>query len=412
MVAPVHIVFALRETDLLGAADTPASVTSGLAKALIGHGHRATLLLPMASDIDPGAHALARKLRKLKVELAGTTHEVAVYTGRAVSGVELVLLQQDPPHAARAFDDDAAARFAAAAAVYVAQARELEGVDVVHGLGPLGVLVTRALKGSLPTVLTTLSDDDADESAADQLLTFVGETGTQVPLGLDSARWNPLTDPSLSARFDPVDMSGKAKNKVALQRELGLPVRGDVPLFALDGTEHPEELDRFAEVASALLRNDIQVVVHVAGAHSRLEGLAARWPDRLAVRADLGADFGHRMLGAAELWLVLPEQACLEVRHLRGQRYGAIPVATATGSIRDALIDADPHLSTGTGFLVHDPDTDGLLATLQRATAAFTQREAFAALQNRVMRMDHGWERSARVHDRVYARLGSSTEAA
>src|SRR5262249_44754611 len=43
--------------------------------------------------------------------------------------------------------------------------------------------------------------------------------------GLDSARWNPLTDPLLPARFDPVDTRGKARCKDALQLELELPVR-------------------------------------------------------------------------------------------------------------------------------------------------------------------------------------------
>lgn len=401
----MHIAFITRETDLLGASSVEASVPSGLAKALRGHDHQTTLVLPMTSDIDPGQHALARKLRKLKVERDGETREIEVYTGRAVSGVELVLLRDESFAEAASFDDAASAHFAQAVEVFVAQA---EDIDIVHGHGDIGATVTRHVRGKFPTVLTT--DAEAAE-AADEVISHSG-AGTNVPLGLDASRFNPVSDPHLGARFDPVDMSGKAKNKATLQRELGLPIRGDVPLIGIDGTESPEELDRFAAIASALLRNDVQIVVHATGAHSRLEGLAARWPDRLQVRADLGDAFSHRMLGACELWVVLPDVAKLEVRHMRGQRYGAVPVAHATGCIGDALIDCDAHLTTGTGFVARELGDDEILATLQRAVAAFAQREAFAELQNRVMRIDQSWDRSARVHDRLYQALLGATAAA
>src|SRR5256712_2512401 len=51
--------------------------------------------------------------------------------------------------------------------------------------------------------------------------------------GVDYEMWNPATDPHLAARYDPTDLRGKARCKAALQSELGLPVRGDLPLLAI-----------------------------------------------------------------------------------------------------------------------------------------------------------------------------------
>ena len=49
--------------------------------------------------------------------------------------------------------------------------------------------------------------------------------------GVDTQAWSPKTDPHIPAHFSLQDMSGKAVCKAHLQRELGLPVRDDRPMF-------------------------------------------------------------------------------------------------------------------------------------------------------------------------------------
>ena len=47
--------------------------------------------------------------------------------------------------------------------------------------------------------------------------------------GIDDQEWNPQTDPHLEQNYTQGNFSGgKAANKAALQRELGLPERPDV----------------------------------------------------------------------------------------------------------------------------------------------------------------------------------------
>ncbi|CAI7817902.1 unnamed protein product [Closterium sp. NIES-54] len=48
--------------------------------------------------------------------------------------------------------------------------------------------------------------------------------------GVDVVDWNPATDKHLPSQYTAADMAGKAACKAALQQELGLPVRPDVPL--------------------------------------------------------------------------------------------------------------------------------------------------------------------------------------
>lgn len=51
--------------------------------------------------------------------------------------------------------------------------------------------------------------------------------------GIDTDLYNPETDPHIPDHFSVKDLSGKAKDKRALQERVGLPVRDDVPLIGI-----------------------------------------------------------------------------------------------------------------------------------------------------------------------------------
>lgn len=56
--------------------------------------------------------------------------------------------------------------------------------------------------------------------------------------GIDYMEWNPATDCHLPAKYSASDLpalTGKARCKKELQKELGLPERADVPLLAFIG---------------------------------------------------------------------------------------------------------------------------------------------------------------------------------
>lgn len=236
---------------------------------------------------------------------------------------------------------------------------------------------------------------------------LVGITG-----GVDVAVWNPATDAYLEARFDPMDLGGKRRNKAALQRELGLPVRDDVPLIGVLGPLHPSSgLDVLARIVGRVMRNDVQVaivpdaepldasLVTVFEEHSR------RWPDRLVLRAEASDTLLHRALAGSDLVLVPPHQAPGGSLQMRAHRYGALPIGIARAAVADSVVDCDAKLGTGTGFLFESAEDEAVLAALQRATAGFSMRGAFEKVRARAMRVDHSWERSAYLYERLYESL-------
>lgn len=233
---------------------------------------------------------------------------------------------------------------------------------------------------------------------------------TGIVNGVDYGVWNPATDSNLVARFDAEDPTNKARCKGALQRELGLPLDGAVPIVASVGRIVPQKgSDLVAEVIPRLLRgSDAQIVVAGEGEPSLVAKITAAVDKShgraVFVRAAPEA-LVHRIFGGADLTLVPSRFEPCGLVQLYGQRYGAPPVAHATGGLADTIVDCDAKLETGTGFLFQEPTAEGLLGAAQRAVSAF-HGPRWGVLRRRVMRLDLGWERAARHYEQVYRSLG------
>jgi len=429
----MHVYFLTASVEPYGehAKGPAAHVCGALPKALRALDHEVTVVSPLYAGIDPTQHALARRLSKVTFEIGGQKHACEIYTGRTVSGVNLIFVGHEELFQNAEGPDGEGAAARAAVLAHAAAKLIVDGtdtVDVVHGhdwVGAAALVLTAKLGHGAPRILTVyerhgapdglegagLPADPIDAARAYAKVVAVSQSSAAaldamlIPSGIDAAVYNPLTDAHLPARFDPVDSAGKAECKRAMQREMGLPVREDVPLLGTFGRAD-EGLAALASIASAVLRNDVQLVAQIAGDDGALVGvyeeLWERWPDRIQVRTGDDVGLRHRTLGASDLLIVAPDDAPSTIRHMLAQRYGAVPIVRRTGALADGVVDCDAELATGTGFAFEPDEKDGLLATIRRGIAAFESREAFAALQTRVMRLDHSWDRSARRYDALY----------
>lgn len=288
----------------------------------------------------------------------------------------------------------------------------IDGVEFYGKVSPLKGGIQTAARITTPSP-TSARDATEQAGGLEGALRARSSALTGILEGVDVSVWNAATDPWLESRFDAMDLAGSAAHgkqrcKSAMQKELGLPLRGDVPLIAAIGVASAESgFEQLAEIGPRLLRNDVQVVIVTEPGSdpaivSRFVQLASRWSDRLAVRHDADQGQVHRTLGAADLVIVPRSGDAGGSRAMHAHRYGAVPIARRTGGIADAVVDCDPRLGSGSGFLWDEPSADAMLAAIQRALAAFTQGAAFRALQHRVMTIDHSWDRSARLYERLY----------
>jgi hypothetical protein len=76
----------------------------------------------------------------------------------------------------------------------------------------------------------------------------------------------------------------------------------------------------------------------------------------------------------------------------------------AHGRLDDTVENWNPRTRRGTGFVFRDYTPAALVGTLDRALAAFADRERWRALQQSGMRQDHSWDVSAREYAGLYER--------
>jgi starch synthase len=230
--------------------------------------------------------------------------------------------------------------------------------------------------------------------------------------GIDSAVWNPASDPFLPARFDAQDMTGKHVCKTELQRELGLAVAPDTPLIVwASRLAHQKMADTALEMLPALMERDVQFALIGQGdpAYERsFAELARAYPGRVAARIGYQEPLAHRFYAGGDILLHPSRFEPCGLTPQYAMRYGTLPVVTAVGGLTDTVRDADAravHAGTATGFSFQEQNAPAMLACLDRALATYGQPIAWRRLQRQAMGQDFGWQASAERYLALYREL-------
>jgi starch synthase len=234
--------------------------------------------------------------------------------------------------------------------------------------------------------------------------------------GVDGSVWNPAADPGLAARYTAAEPQGKARNKEALQQELGLDVRADAPLFGVVSRLTAQKgLDLVLGALPALLRHGAQLAVQGSGdpvLEAAFMAAAHAHPRQVAVRIGYDESFAHRVNGGADAIMVPSRFEPCGLTQLYGLRYGTLPLVRRVGGLADTVVDAgDDATRAGraTGFSFDAATPAALEAAALRAIQALRQPERWRALMATAMAQDHSWSGAATQYLALYAGIVGAT---
>jgi len=240
----------------------------------------------------------------------------------------------------------------------------------------------------------------------DDLLRSRGAAVRGILNGIDTAVFDPATDPHLAASYSAADRRGKAVCKAALQRELALAVDPGTPILGVIGRLVEQKgVDLLTAVAPDLLEGGAQLVVLGSGDpayEERWRRLAERYDHRLSLTLGFDAAKAQRIYAGADLFLMPSRFEPCGLGQLIALRYGTIPVARAVGGLADTVHDVDADPRQGNGFTFSHYDRAAFSGALARALRAFGRGDGWAALQERAMREDHSWAGSAERYVELY----------
>jgi starch synthase len=226
--------------------------------------------------------------------------------------------------------------------------------------------------------------------------------------GVDYDEWDPGHDPQIAASYGPEDLSGKALCKADLLRAFGLPEYPDLPLFGITSRlVHQKGFDVVAAAWYDLLHRPLRMVALGTGEKAVEDGfraLAARAPDRYAVRFAYDPVLAHKIEAGSDMFLMPSRFEPCGLTQMYSMRYGTVPIVRATGGLVDTVEPYNPAKGTGTGFRYETADGTGMMWAIDEALRAYQDRPRWERLMRNGMSRDFSWERSARAYVDLYRR--------
>ena len=279
------------------------------------------------------------------------------------------------------------------------------------------------MKAAIETadLVTTVSETYARElmypyyaHGLDGILTDAAWKLTGITNGIDVNTFNPETDPALPAHYHADTFTqGKAACKAALQEEVGLPVRADVPLMVMvTRLAGHKGLDLLVYIARKLLwEEDCQLLILGTGEpqfEQFFAELANEFPERVAAKITFDLGLASRIYAGGDIYLMPSKSEPCGLSQMNAMRYGTVPVVHATGGLKDTVPPADANGKGGLGFTFQSYNGDDFYAAVKRALDLYQQNpDGFRALQYEDMIQDFSWNVPAgRYMDLFHRMLG------
>ena len=215
--------------------------------------------------------------------------------------------------------------------------------------------------------------------------------------GLDTALWDPATDPVLAAPYDATSMAGKAACRVDLLERLGMDAADEGPVAGAIGRLDPQKgFDLIAGAAPALLARGVRLIVEGSGAvevAAPLRELAARTPGRVVLVERFDREMARRIYAGADLFLMPSRFEPCGQGQMIAMRYGTPPIVHRTGGLADTVVDETDNPAAGTGFAFDHPTVEGLVLAVGKAVALRRRGTSarWRSLVARGMAVDHDW---------------------
>ena len=236
--------------------------------------------------------------------------------------------------------------------------------------------------------------------------------------GANYERWNPATDSLLPRQFGPGDLDGKAVCRDLLLDSLSLAPAPAGPVFGMVTRLVPEKgFDLLMPLLDRLLSDDVRLIIlgdGDPGYETALAIAARKYPSKFGYRRTYDEALAHLIEAGADITLIPSRIEPSGLSAMYSLKYGALPVACATGGIQEIIEDYDPTLEpsrAGYGFLCYPHTADAFWDSIKRAREIFQDKALWSTLVERAMARDFSWSAVAELYEAVYAQLNLARAA-
>lgn len=225
--------------------------------------------------------------------------------------------------------------------------------------------------------------------------------------GVDFDELNPATDRYIAQTFDVDHLDDRRANKLALQRESGLPQNSSIPLIGMVSRLADQKgFDLLAGCFDTMMEClDVQFVLLGTGDqhyHNVFSQYAQKYSGRAAIHLTFNAALAQKIYAGSDMFLMPSRFEPCGLGQMISLRYGSIPIVRHTGGLADTIQNFDPRSQEGNGFSFERYHAMDLYTAIVRAVENYKHADTWRLLQQRGMQADYSWTASARKYQDLY----------
>lgn len=226
--------------------------------------------------------------------------------------------------------------------------------------------------------------------------------------GISYDEFDPLNDPRIYKNYGADSIEDKRYNKVALQKEMGLPVR-EVPVMGLISRLSGQKgLNLILEKMDRIMENDIQFILLGTGDEyyeRAFKELEIRYPEKTKAFIGFNATLAQRIYAGCDMFLMPSRFEPCGLGQIISFRYGTIPIVRSTGGLAETVFDYEDEPSRGNGFCFRDFSSDAMLKAIERALKLYREKpEEWRGLVLKALKLDFSWKGPAQKYMELYYR--------
>ena len=225
--------------------------------------------------------------------------------------------------------------------------------------------------------------------------------------GIDYGYFSPETGGDIVKKYNARTVkSGKAANKKALQEELGLEVRPDVPLLVMiTRLTAGKGIDLVLHILEEVLREDVQVAILGTGDKEYEHAIAemATRHNNLAALIKFDRVISKKMYASADIFIMPSKSEPCGLAQMIACSYGTVPIVRSVGGLYDSIKPWGTE--GGNGFRFDNYNAHDLLYSIKNAVSLYKDKKEWAKLVAAAKKSDFTWKNSAAKYIKIYNKL-------
>ncbi len=262
--------------------------------------------------------------------------------------------------------------------------------------------------------ITTVSPNYLGElqekaNGLEELLKQEAEKSLGILNGIDDVVWNPKKDKFLKSNFDRRSILKRNGNKEWLCETFDFDP--NLPLVSFIGRfVHEKGSDLLPDVIRYIfdeLKLNVNLLILGSGdgnTERDLNDIKPFYKENYNNYIGYNEELAHIVYGGTDFLLMPSRVEPCGLNQLYAMRYGAIPIVSNVGGLKDTVIDFDEN-TKGSGIVCFDISVHEIGFAIKRAVDVFENTSFYKKKRLEIMSINSGWKKSAAQYIKLYQSL-------